>query len=58
MNLPNDPVILLSYLNTQLRDHFSSLTELCLALGLTENELTRKLAAIDYHYDKQSNQFV
>ena len=58
MNLPNDPVILLSYINTQLRDNFPSLTDLCLSFHVAEDELVRKLAVIDYHYDKSSNQFV
>ena len=29
MNLPNDPIMLMSYLNTQLRDNYPSLEELC-----------------------------
>lgn len=28
-NLPKDPVMLLSFVNMQLRDNYSSLTELC-----------------------------
>ena len=32
MNLPKDPVMLLSYLNTQLRDNYDSLEALCDAL--------------------------
>ena len=27
--LPADPIILLSYINTQLRDHYASLDALC-----------------------------
>ena len=30
--LPKDPAILLSFVNTKLRDEFSSLAELCTAL--------------------------
>ena len=52
MNIPNDPVMLLSYINTQLRD------ELCSALNLSRNELCNKLSAIDYEYDEKTNQFV
>ncbi len=58
--LPQDPVILLSYLNTQLRDNFSSLDALIEGLDLSEEEalaMVKSLEAIDYRYDKRSNQF-
>lgn len=55
--IPKDPVMLLSYLNTQLRDYYLSLDELCQALCLDKKELEEKLLAIDYRYDRQSNQF-
>lgn len=56
--IPKDPVILLSFINTKLRDHYSSLDALCGDLGLSENEITSKLSAIDYQYDQSRNQFV
>lgn len=56
--LPNDPVMLLSFTNTQLRDHYSSLTEFCKAYIVDENIITNKLRSIDYEYDKKANQFV
>lgn len=56
--LPNDPVMLLSFTNTQLRDHYSSLTEFCKAYIIDEHSLTEKLHAIDYEYDCSINQFV
>lgn len=58
MKLPNDPVMLLSYVNTQLRDSYSSLEELCSAFDLEQQELEKKLEQIDYHYDAQQNQFI
>lgn len=58
MTLPNDPVILLSYINTQLRDFYPSLEELCISLSLDRDALTEKLSSIDYVYDAGSNQFV
>lgn len=57
MNIPNDPVILLSYINTQLRDFYPSLDELCKNLNLKQKELTDKLASIDYYYNEEQNQF-
>lgn len=44
-NLPNDPVILVSYLNTQLRDFYSSLDELCKAFDIKKDAVEQKLAA-------------
>ncbi len=58
MPLPKDPMILLSYVNTKLRDEFSSLRELCLTLGADEDELRRSLRQIDYEYDGALNRFV
>ena len=56
--LPQDPVILLSYINTQLRDHYASLDDLCKSLGADRQALEEKLASIDYTYDERTNQFV
>ncbi|HBP24149.1 MAG TPA: DUF4250 domain-containing protein [Oribacterium sp.] len=57
MNLPKDPVMLLSYLNTQLRDNYDSLEALCAAEDVDQKEIEDRLAAIDYHYSKEQNQF-
>ena len=57
-NLPKDPVILLSYINTKLRDDFASLDELCASLEINKGELTEKLANIDYTYDDTLNKFI
>ena len=55
--LPNDPVILLSVVNTKLRDEYGSLQELCAALDTEESALCGALAALDYFYDPMHNQF-
>ena len=57
MNIPNDPMILLSYVNTKLRDEYPCLDELCKSLDLSEKELAEKLAKIGYTYDKERNCF-
>ena len=57
MNLPKDPVILLSFVNTQLRDNYPSLEELSKAYGVPAVEIENKLKAIDYTYDKENNRF-
>lgn len=56
--LPRDPAMLLSYVNLKLRDFYKDLQSLCDDLDVSEEEISDKLAAIDYHYDKEKNQFV
>ena len=56
--IPKDPVMLMSFLNTQLRDNYDSLDELCAVYDLDKAEISRKLDAIDYHYESTRNQFV
>lgn len=57
MAIPKDPVMLLSYLNTQLRDFYPSLAELCRSLDLDQAEVEAKLSALDYHYNEEQNRF-
>lgn len=56
--LPNDPVILLSVINTKLRDYYSSLDSLCEDLNVDKAELVKKLSVIGYEYKPERNQFV
>jgi len=56
--LPKDPIILLSFINTKLRDEFESLEELCASLDVNAQTLSETLAALDYHYDPAQNRFV
>ncbi len=58
MSIPQEPVILLSYINTQLRDFYPSLEELARSLDVSEQEIKDKLATINYTYDEDKNQFV
>ena len=58
MEMPKDPVMLLSFINTQLRDNYNSLTELCKTYSVDINQINKTLLAIDYVYDKSINQFV
>ena len=58
MTLPRDPVMLLSLINTKLRDFNSSLDDFCKENNLNEDEIKKKLEMIDYHYDEFKNKFV
>ena len=56
--IPKDPVMLLSFINLKLRDYGKNLGELCEDLDIDQTGLEEKLAGIDYHYDRERNQFV
>jgi len=58
MSLPKDPVMLLSVVNTQLRDMYPNLDELAKAHMVTSIEIEEKLNKINYVYDKNQNQFI
>ena len=57
MNIPSDPVILLSFINTQLRDNYPSLSEFCNANDIDEKEIADRLSLIGYEYNHENNQF-
>ena len=56
--LPKDPAMLLGFVNLKLRDFYSSFEALCDDLDVDAEEITDKLAVIDYHYDNEKNQLV
>ena len=56
--IPSDPIMLLSFINLKLRDYYSSLEALCEDMDIAGEEITEKLAAVNYHYDAEKNQFV
>lgn len=55
--LPNDPIMLMSVINTKLRDIYPSLEKLCDDLDVSEKEITDKLAAAGFRYDPEQNRF-
>ena len=55
--LPQDPVILMSVLNTKLRDGYDSLEALCDDLELDRDKLTVRLNEAGFDYDPERNQF-
>lgn len=58
MSIPKDPVMLLSYINTQLRDYYSNLDDLCSSLNIEKQRLEAILEQIDYYYASDRNQFI
>lgn len=55
--IPNDPVMLLSFINMKLRDMYDSFDSLCDDLDLNKEEILEKLEKINYFYDETQNQF-
>lgn len=55
--LPKDPFILLSYVNTKLRDEYPSLDALCDDLPAGRDELEKTLADAGFAYDPDLNRF-
>jgi len=55
--LPKDPMILLSYINTHLRDGYPTLDALCEDLDVSRSELEGRLGAIGFVYDESQNRF-
>lgn len=55
--IPKDPAILLSFINTQLRDNYKNIDELCSALSVNKKEITKKLISLGYEYNIKENQF-
>lgn len=58
MQLPKDPVILLSFINMKLRDYYPSLAALCDDLDADEEEIRKALAQIGYEYSAERNAFI
>ncbi len=56
-NLPADPVMLMSFINTKLRDEFASLDELCSTMGIDRSELEHTLAQAGFEYSVEHNKF-
>ena len=58
MILPKDPLLLMSVVNTKLRDHYADLDTLCEYLNEDRATLEAKLSEIGYFYNRQRNQFI
>lgn len=55
--LPKDPIMLLSYVNTKLRDECNSLDDFCNIYDYPKSEIISQLDEIGYIYDNTLNQF-
>ena len=57
MVLPSDGFILLSLINTKLRDEYSSLDGLCEEEGVSAEEIRARLSELGFSYDEELNAF-
>ncbi len=57
MDLPNDPFMLLSVVNTKLRDFYASLDCFCEDANINKEALCEKLKAAGFEYDEELNKF-
>lgn len=56
--MPEEPMMLLSFVNMKLRDFYGSLDAFCDDLDADRGWLEETLGAVRYHYDRERNQFV
>jgi len=57
MSLPKDPMILLSFVNTKLRDEFTDLEEFCMEEDISIESLKEQLESIGFQYNETIRQF-
>ena len=55
--LPNDVMMLLSFVNMKLRDRYGSLDEMCPDMQIDRKWLENKLASVGFEYNKAQNRF-
>ena len=56
-NLPQDPIMLMSFINMKLRDEYSSLDSLCKSLDIDKEELELTLRKSGFEYNQEENKF-
>ena len=55
--IPEDPFILLSFVNMKLRDEYDSLDALADGLDVDVNDIKSRLDSVGFKYDASQNQF-
>lgn len=58
MNIPEDPFMLLSFINMKLRDSdYDSLDDLCKSLDIDKDDLIQRLESAGFEYIDKIKQF-
>ncbi|MFI3164547.1 MAG: DUF4250 domain-containing protein [Bacillota bacterium] len=55
--IPQDPMMLLSFVNMKLRDFYNNLDALCDDMDISKEELTSKLVTAGFEYNSEQNKF-
>ena len=55
--LPQDPMILFSFINMKLRDQYPSLDALCEDMDIDKENLLATLATVGFEYSEEHNKF-
>lgn len=55
--LPEDPFMLLSFINMKLRDYYKNLDQLCEDLNIDRQALEDKLKSAGFEYNEAQNKF-
>lgn len=56
--LPKDPNVLLSVINTKLRDKYQNINDLCDDLDESKDEIDNILNKIGYFYSLEQNRYI
>ena len=57
MNLPEEPMMLYSFINMKLRDSYASLDALCEDLNIEKADIVQKLKSVGFEYNPAKNRF-
>lgn len=57
MELPKDPMMLMSVINMKLRDFYQDLDALCEDMDIDRKELETTLAEAGFEYSSENNRF-
>lgn len=55
--LPQDPIMLMSFINLKLRDFYPSLEALCEDLEINRQELVEKMLKAGFEYSETNKRF-
>ncbi len=55
--LPQDPIMLMSFINLKLRDFYPSLEALCEDLDINRQELVEKMMKAGFEYSETNKRF-
>lgn len=56
-NIPQDPMMLMSFINMKLRDFYPSLDALCEDLEISRKELEERLGKAGFEYSEENKRF-